>query len=225
MRVGTPLCRGARPALAAIALAAACCIDTSGPGVRLSVEPDTLFLTARQGGLPPVERYFTVSATGQVPWTAGTDVPWLSLTPSSGGILQSVLVVADPRGLELGTHDATVTVSAPRASNSTVRAVVRLEMVAEAPLTGRWLGASGVVVLLVDLRETSGVVTGTGRLAESGASVTVTGTRSGDTIALSLQRSGEGPLTLGGFFYTDHIIRSRLTGPGFPGDSVNLFRQ
>jgi len=54
---------------------------------------------------------------------------------------------------------------------------------------------------------------------------TATGTRTGDAIALTLHPESEGPLTLTGSFYTDHVIKARLTGPGFPGDSVNLFRQ
>ena len=51
------------------------------------------------------------------------------------------------------------------------------------------------------------------------------GTRTGDNVALTLQPPGGAPLALNAFFFTDHVMRGSLTGPGFPGDSVLVFRQ
>jgi len=221
----TPLRRAAPLALGLAALATACIQDSAGLRFRLAVEPDTLVFTARQGGLPHVERYLTVSGTGPLSWTAEADVPWLSLSPTSGGILQGVLVVANQQGLPLGTHDGIVSFVAPGASNSPVRAVVRLDVVAQTPLAGRWLGAWSGVVLSLDLREAAGAVSGSGLVAVGATPFTVLGTRWGDNIALTLQPASGAPIALNAFFASDHVMRGSLTGPGFPGDSVLLFRQ
>jgi len=221
----TLLRRAVPLALGLAALATACIQDSAGPRFQLAVEPDTLVFTARQGGLPPVERYLTVSGTGPLSWTAEADVPWLSLSPTSGGILQSVLVVANQQGLPLGTYDGIVSFVAAGTSNSPVRAVVRVDVVAQAPLAGRWLAAWGVVVLSIELRDSADAVTGSGLLTVGSTPFTVTGARTGDNIALTLQPPSGAPIALRAFFANDHVMRGSLTGPGFPGDSVLLFRQ
>lgn len=221
----TPLLRAAPLALGLAALAGTCDQYPVAPRYRLTVEPDTLAFTARQGGLPPIARYLTVSGTGQVEWTAEADVPWLALLPANGGVPQSVVLVPDNQGLLLGTHSGVVSFAAPSASNSPVRAVVRLDIVAQAPLAGRWLAGWSAVVLSLDLRDSAAAVSGSGLLTVSGTPFTVTGTRTGDNVALTLQPPGGAPLALNAFFFNDHVMRGSLTGPGFPGDSVLVFRQ
>ncbi|MEK6769853.1 MAG: hypothetical protein AABY85_12820, partial [Gemmatimonadota bacterium] len=75
------------------------------------------------------------------------------------------------------------------------------------------------------LRDSAGAVAGWGLLIASGTAFTVIGTRTGDNVALTLQPPGGAPLALNAFFFTDHVMRGSLTGPGFPGDSVLVFRQ
>lgn len=221
----TPLRRFGPLALGLAALAGACDQYPVAPRYRLAVEPETLAFTARQGGLPPIARYLTVSGSGLVEWTAAADVPWLALMPAGGGVPQSVLVAPDNQGLLLGTHRGVVSFAAPLASNSPVRAVVRLDIVAQAPLAGRWLAAWSAVVLSLDLQDSAGAVAGSGLLAVSGTPFTVIGTRTGGDVALTLQPPTGAPITLHAFFFNDHTLRGALTGPGFPGDSVVLFRQ
>ncbi len=213
------------PALGLAALAGTCDQYPVAPRYRLTVEPETLAFTARQGGLRPIARYLTVSGTGLFEWTAAADVPWLALTPAGGGVPQSVLVAPDNQGLLLGTHRGVVAFAAPLASNSPVRAVVRLDIVAQAPLAGRWLAAWDAVVLTLGLRDSAGGVAGSGLLTAGATPFTVIGTRTGDNVALTLQPPGGAPLALNAFFFNDHVMRGSLTGPGFPGDSVLVFRQ
>lgn len=225
MRAVTPLRRAAPLALGLAALATACIQDSAGPRFQLAVEPETLVFAARQGGLPPVQRYLTVSGTRPLSWTAEADVPWLSVSPTSGGILHSVLVVANQQGLPLGTHDGIVSFVVPGASNSPVRAVVRLEVLPQSPLAGRWIAAWNAAVLNIELRGSADAVRGSGFMTVGSTPFTVTGARTGDNIALTLQPPNGAPIALNAFFFTDHMLRGSLTGPGFPGDSIILFRQ
>jgi hypothetical protein len=225
MRAPTLLRRAAPLALGLAALAATCDQYPVTPRYPLAVEPETLAFTARQGGLPPIARYLTVSSSGLVEWTAEADVPWLALSPAGGGVPQGVVVAPDNQGLLFGTYRGVVSFAAPSASNSPVRAVVRLDIVAQAPLAGRWLAAWNAAVLSLDLRDSAGAVAGSGLLTVSGTAFTVIGVRTGDNVALTLQPPGGAPLALNAFFFTDHVMRGSLTGPGFPGDSVLVFRQ
>lgn len=219
LRLAAPL------ALGLAALATSCDQYPVAPRYPLAVEPETLAFAARVGGRPPIARYLTVSSSGLLEWTVSADVPWLALTPAGGGVPQSVLVAPDNEGLPLGAYHGTVSFSAPRASNSPVRATVRLDIVAQAPLAGRWLAAWGAGFLSLDLRDSAGAVVGSGLLTVGNTIVTVLGMRTGDGIALALQPPSGAPLALNAFFVNDHVMRGSLTGPGFPGDSVYVFRQ
>ncbi len=62
-------------------------------------------------------------------------------------------------------------------------------------------------------------------LAASSAPFTVSGTRTGNDVSLTLRPAGGEPIALNAFFFYDHVLRGALTGGGFAGDSVLLFRQ
>lgn len=78
----------------------------------LAVSPGSLALNATPGG-PAVNAGLTLThTTTAVPtWTATTDQPWLSVTPSGTGDA-TLAVVATPASLAPGTYSGTVTVAA-----------------------------------------------------------------------------------------------------------------
>jgi hypothetical protein len=166
-----------------------------------------------------------VSSPGLVAWSAAANVPWLTLTPGGGGVPQSVLVAPDNRGLGLGTYRGHVSFAAAHTSNSPVSVVVRLDIVAQAPVAGRWLALETDPVLSLDLGDSSGAVAGTGLLLLGSRPFTVAGTRTADTVALRLQPDSGAAFLLTAFFASDNVMRGLLVGPGFPGDSVVIFRQ
>jgi hypothetical protein len=138
---------------------------------------------------------------------------------------QSVVVAPNIAGLRLGAHDGVITFTAPNISPSRARVVVRLELTEQAPPWGRWLGSWSTAILSIALRDSGGTVAGSGLLLASGAPFAVVGVRTGNSIALTLQPPNGAPIALNAFFFTDHVMRGSVTGPGFPGDSIILFRQ
>ena len=195
------------------------------PQYRLNVEPESLAFVARQGGQSPPARFFTVSSEGVIAWSAFADVPWLSLEPGGGGVPQSVLVTPDNRGLVLGTYRGHVTFTAAHTSNSPASVVVRLDIVAQAPLAGRWVALESAPVLSLDLRDSSTVVAGTGLLVVGSIPFTVAGVRTADTVAMTLMPDSGTGYRLTSYFAGDNVMRGLLVGPGYPGDSVVIFRQ
>ncbi|OGT94019.1 MAG: hypothetical protein A2083_10045 [Gemmatimonadetes bacterium GWC2_71_9] len=225
MRAPTLLRRAAPLALGLAALAGACDQYPVTPRYRLAVEPDTLAFTARQGGLPPIVSYLTVSGTGLIEWTATSDAPWLALSSSSGNVPHVVTVSPDNAGLTRGTYRGSIEFASAGARNTPVQIAVRLDIADKSPLAGRWLGAWDVVILSFDVRDSSGVYVGAGIFTVPATPFTALGTRTDDYVTLNLQPPTGAPITLHAFFFNDHTLRGALTGPGFPGDSVVLFRQ
>ncbi len=223
MRISATLRRSALLALGLASLAATCERYPVTP--RLTVAPDTLAFTARQGGAAPIARYITISGTGPFQWTAEADAPWLVFSPTGGGMPQSVLVAPANQGLALGTYTGVISFNAPSATDRLVQAVVQLAIVARAPLAGRWLGAWDTTILTLDLRDSADTVAGSGLLVASGMAFTVSGVRMADSVALTLQPPAGAPLVLEAFFSDDNVLRGSLAGPGFPGDSILMFRQ
>src|SRR5205814_6514049 len=81
--------------------------------------PTLLSFAASAGGGPSPAQ--SVNLTPSIPglaYTTSATTNWLSVTPSSGTMPQSLQVTADPSGLAAGNYSATITVSAPNASPS-----------------------------------------------------------------------------------------------------------
>ncbi len=105
---------------------------TSVPEIQLT--PNTLTFNAPFGGPNPPSQNVQVANVGggsMMPWTATDNAPWLSESPTSGGgpgpdVL--MLVSVDVTGLLAGTHTATITVTAPSASNSPQTVFVTLNV-------------------------------------------------------------------------------------------------
>ena len=98
------------------------------PTPVLAVAPASLSFTATQGGANPPAQNATVTNTGggNLSFTVADDAPWLSVTPASGSAPASLSVAPSIAGLALGTHTATVTVSAAGASGSPKTVAVTL---------------------------------------------------------------------------------------------------
>jgi hypothetical protein len=94
----------------------------------LQIAPTNLSYTAVQGSGSPTPLSITISnaGTGAATWTATTSQSWLSLGQTSGTAPATVTVSVNPSGLNLGTYNATITVSAAGASNSPQSVAVTL---------------------------------------------------------------------------------------------------
>lgn len=89
----------------------------SQPG--LAVAPPAITASADQtDGKKTFDLAITNSSGGPLPWLAGADQPWISLS-ALGGVAPSTLTVTlDPAGLPSGVHTGMVSVSSPGAANS-----------------------------------------------------------------------------------------------------------
>ncbi|MFH1699736.1 MAG: T9SS type A sorting domain-containing protein [Candidatus Zixiibacteriota bacterium] len=97
----------------------------SGPTIAL--DPVTLDFNAVQDGTPPPSQTFDISNTGAptLNWTATAD-SWITLSSASGTGPATVTVDIDQTGLLAGTHNGTITVSDPAATNSPQEIAVTL---------------------------------------------------------------------------------------------------
>lgn len=211
--------------LGLVALAATCDRHPLVPTYRLDVEPESLAFGARQGGMRPIARNLTVSGTGLIAWTATSDSPWLAISSASGNVPFVITVSPDNADLARGTYRGSIEFAAANARNAPLRIAVRLDIADKSPLAGRWLGMWDAAVLSFDVRDSSGVYVGAGIFPVPAIPFTARGTRTGDYFTFKLQPPTGEPVTLDGFFFNDHTLRGALTGPGFAGDSVELFRQ
>ncbi|MEE9443731.1 MAG: cohesin domain-containing protein [candidate division Zixibacteria bacterium] len=97
----------------------------SGPTIAL--DPVSLDFTAVQDGAPPASQSFNISNTGDetLNWTATAD-SWITLNPTAGAGPATVTVDIVLTGLLAGTHNGTITVSDPAATNSPQEVAVTL---------------------------------------------------------------------------------------------------
>ncbi len=93
-----------------------------GPVPAINRSPATLSPSTTQGGSPPAGS-FTVSnsGTGTLNYSITDNVAWLSTSPASGdstGEADTITVNYSTASLGVGTHNATITISDPNASNN-----------------------------------------------------------------------------------------------------------
>ena len=85
------------------------------PKVRvLLVKPDTLVWMQQFDQRKPVSTVVTINnaGAGSFNWTLAVDQPWVSPSDTSGVADAQVTLTVDPTGLAMGTHEATVTITA-----------------------------------------------------------------------------------------------------------------
>jgi hypothetical protein len=109
--------------------------SAAGGSPVLAVSPSSISFSAVTGGSDPSAKQATVSNTGggTLTWTATTNAPWLTVTPSSGVGAATVNVVASIAGLTAGSYSATVTVTAAGVQGSPQTVGVTLTVTSPPP--------------------------------------------------------------------------------------------
>jgi subtilisin family serine protease len=100
---------------------------------RIAVEPVSLSFSAVVGeDAPPAQNLsITNVGGGTLQWEASVDVPWLQLGAASGTAPSELAVSVLIEGLEPGSYEGSITITAPDALNSPV--VVPVALTVEAP--------------------------------------------------------------------------------------------
>ncbi|MCX7919378.1 MAG: fibronectin type III domain-containing protein, partial [bacterium] len=99
-------------------------ILTVNPQPNLRISPTALTFTASSGGPNPAPQILTIynDGTGTMSWSASTNRTWLSISPTSGSVIetgsQTAQVGVNISGLAVGTTYGIITVSAPGALNT-----------------------------------------------------------------------------------------------------------
>lgn len=94
-----------------------------GPPPTISVNPTSFTFDAEQGKANPPTQTLNISNSGggTLDWSLSDSAAWLILNPSTGtsaGEIHSINLSVDVSGMNVGSYAATITVSAPGASNS-----------------------------------------------------------------------------------------------------------
>lgn len=160
--------------------ASAAVTATSPPTIGKS--PPSLSFTAIQGGINPAFQTLNITNTGSgtLTWSVSGDAPWLSLSPTSGSTTTGtnpITVSVNTAGLAPNTYSATITITAPGATNTPQTVPVTLTITPSSGLTVALLG------------------TGTGTVTSSPAAITCPGTctasfPSGTTVTLTAAPTG-----------------------------------
>jgi sugar lactone lactonase YvrE len=96
--------------------------------------PTTLSFQATAGGpAPPPQTITLTAATSGLAFTASSDSPWLTITPSSGAMPATLQAGVNPASLAAGTYKGTITISAPGVANPTTLIAVNLTVTAGQP--------------------------------------------------------------------------------------------
>jgi hypothetical protein len=96
----------------------------------LTVDHQSLQFTGQVGQPSPTSQTLRITNTsgGTLNWTATTDSPWLSVSPTSGTAPSTVTVSANIVNLSAGSLQGRITISAPGAQNSPAIVTVTLTL-------------------------------------------------------------------------------------------------
>ncbi len=164
----------------------------------ISVNPTGMSFTGTAGGANPAAQTLNItnSGAGTLNWTATSNQTWLTLSAASGTAPSSPTVSVNTAGLAAGTYNATITITAPGATNSPY---------------------SFPVTLNVNPTSTCG---GTQFLLNPGFETTANWTLSGASRTTSSPRTGTRALSLGNANNANHTGYQTVTIPA--GCSPNL---
>jgi V8-like Glu-specific endopeptidase len=122
-------------------------VHAAGPSSPIvQVFPATLFFDATAGQPGPGPQTFSIAniGTGQLDWTASSDVAWLNLDQSGGSGGANVSVSVSVGGLSPGTHVGQITVDGGAGSQQVVRVVLQLRQPATMVIDGNYLVFNGL---------------------------------------------------------------------------------
>lgn len=103
---------------------------------EMSLDTATLTFTAKRGGPAPVAQVVNLTNSGgeNLVWSRGALPSWLTVSPTSGtlapGATAALSFAVSLGGLDRGSYPATVTISAPNASNPSASITVSLNVTA-----------------------------------------------------------------------------------------------
>ena len=109
---------------------------TPSTPLGLGVSPSSLTFTATAGAANPTAQDISLTNGGSAPltFTATTNVPtWLSVSPGSGTVPDTLSVQPNITGLAAGTYDATVTITPSEGAAQTVSVILTLNPAPSAP--------------------------------------------------------------------------------------------
>jgi hypothetical protein len=94
----------------------------------IGFSPTSFSFTATQGGSNPANQILNIwnAGDGTLNWSVNDDATWLSLSPMSGTNSGTVTLSVNITGLTTGTYNATITITAPGATNSPINIPVTL---------------------------------------------------------------------------------------------------
>jgi outer membrane protein assembly factor BamB len=152
----------------------------------LTVSPTALTFNATAGGANPSNQTVSIgnSGIGSLTFSASSDATWLTVTPTSGSVPQSITVSANTAGLSAGTLTGHITITANGALQSPQTVTVTLNLSSG---TG---GGGGSGVLLGDqVIETQVDYNSAGTAEAFQATATATGTTTSMTFYLDATSS------------------------------------
>lgn len=96
----------------------------------LAVTPGSIKESAGAGSTTPETKTLRVtnSGNGSVTWTATKTQPWLTLSKTSGGAPEDVIVTLNPTGLPPGVQRDTILFTSPEATNGSIKVPVEFEI-------------------------------------------------------------------------------------------------
>jgi hypothetical protein len=104
----------------------------------IGYSPSSFSFSATQGGANPPSQTLSIwnSGGGTLAWSVSDDAAWLTLSPTSGsstGETDTVTVAVDVSGMSAGSYSATITISAPGATNTPRTVAVSLTITSLPP--------------------------------------------------------------------------------------------
>lgn len=98
----------------------------------IGVAPASFSFSGEAGGANPAAQSLNVTNTGAgtLTFTAASNQPWLSATPTSGTAPATLSIAANTAGLAAGTYTGAITISAASATNSPLTVPVTLTVTA-----------------------------------------------------------------------------------------------
>ena len=108
---------------------------TSGavPVSPITASTTSLSFSVNAGAAAPPSQSVVITSPGaSLTFTAATSAPWLSVSPTSGNVNNTLAISVNPAGLAAGTYNGTVTVTPSGAGNTPLSIAVKLTVNAAA---------------------------------------------------------------------------------------------